>query len=105
MQGTVPLVSVSRTSVGLGLQAVNTTSAPMATTLIGNFTGGAVTINSITAPSGIIVNNSCPASLANNQQCLFSLTFAPTAVGTVSGNVVISTSYGTYNVAVSGTAY
>ena len=64
-------LTVSRTSVSLGMQVTNTTS-PQTYTAIANFTGAAVTIGSITAPTGFaVVANTCPSSLANGAQCSF----------------------------------
>jgi hypothetical protein len=107
--GVNPGLALSRTSVIWVTQLINTTS-PQAYTAIANFTGAAVTIGSITAPTGFaVVANTCPSSLANGAQCSFNLTFTPTVAGPYSGTVTIPTSYtavnsnGNYTIAASGT--
>jgi len=70
-------------------QAVNTTSAPQSVTL-SNTGDVALSITSITAsPAVFALNNPCGSSLAAHSSCKLSISFTPTASGTVIGSLVV----------------
>ena len=88
-----PQATLSASSLSFGKQKVNTSTVPKAVTLK-NTGGTALTITSIaiggTNSVDFTQTNNCPGSLAVNAICTMDVTFTPTAVGSRSGNVVIT---------------
>ncbi|MEO8972891.1 MAG: N,N-dimethylformamidase beta subunit family domain-containing protein [Ktedonobacteraceae bacterium] len=90
---TIPIVSLSPTSVSFGNQNVGTTSAT-ATVKLTN-TGTVPLIISSIAVTGtnagdFAQTNNCPGSLASNVSCTITTTFTPTATGSRSANVTFT---------------
>src|SRR5579875_473528 len=98
---------VSPTSLSFGYQLVGTTSAAQSVTLTNPSGAAPVSITSISTSSGYKETNNCPSTLAAGASCNISVTFAPTASGTVSGSLAIANSATTspVGVSLSGTAY
>lgn len=66
-------------------------SASQAQTLTLTNTGTTpLTLNPVVASTDLIQANQCPASLPAGVSCAISLTFSPTAVGSLSGSVAVS---------------
>lgn len=83
--------------------AVNTISAAKAITVWNNGKNP-VNITSVSVTDGFAQSNNCPATLAVNAKCTFSVTFRPLTTGTYTGTLTIQDSgYGaTHTVALSG---
>ncbi|HLJ33130.1 MAG TPA: N,N-dimethylformamidase beta subunit family domain-containing protein [Ktedonobacteraceae bacterium] len=90
---TIPVVSLSPTSVSFGNQNVGTTSATAAVKLTNTGTVP-LTISSIavtgTNAGDFAQTNNCPGSLAANASCTITTTFTPTATGSRSANVTFT---------------
>jgi len=104
--GSSPVTSFVPGSLSFGNQVVNTSSAPQTITLT-NSGNVALTITSITAPTGFAQSNNCPISprtLSTGGSCTVNVTFTPTAAQAYSGNLVFADNAGsgTQNVQVSG---
>lgn len=87
----VPSVSLSRTSVAFSTQTVGTTSSPQTVTLTNNGSG-ALTITQVAAtPSPEFSSTTtCVGTINPGATCTISVTFAPTAAGTRSGSLTIT---------------
>jgi len=85
-----PGVGLAPTSLDFGNQVLNTLSAAKTVTLTN--TGNAVlTISSITISGDFAIsNNPCGASLSAGANCIISVTFTPTALGTRPGTLTIT---------------
>ena len=89
-------VTLSPTSLTFGGQLLNTTSAGKAFTLTNSGSAG-LTITSITASGNFGANSNCPitpSTLAAAAHCTITVTFKPSASGSVSGEVTILDSAG-----------
>jgi hypothetical protein len=87
--GTVPIVTLSTTSLTFGNQNVGTTSAPQDVTLTN--TGAApLTISGISATGDFAQTNTCGTSVAAGASCMINVTFTPTAPGVRTGLVSIT---------------
>jgi hypothetical protein len=87
--GLAPEVSLSTTSLTFGGQLVTTTSAEQ--TLTVNNTGNySLEISSMTTSGDFAQANTCGGPVPVGGACTISVTFAPTAVGTRSGALVIA---------------
>ncbi len=75
--------------------AVGTSSAPLTSTMT-NLSTSAITITSIVIggadPSDFTQTNTCGSSLPANSNCIITVTFTPTAVGTRTANVTVTDS-------------
>ena len=95
---------LSPTSLTFGAQMVGTTSAYQTVFLTNSgdtaLTGIAVTIGS----SDFQVENNCGTTLSGHAACAMQVAFAPTAVGTRPGTLVVTDEYGSQTVALMGTA-
>jgi chitodextrinase len=91
--GTVPIPTLSPSSLTFGSQTVGTTSAAQQLTL-GNKGGVPLTINSIAIVgqdnTDFSQTNNCGGSVAPNGSCAISVTFTPTATGTQGSTVTVS---------------
>jgi hypothetical protein len=102
-------VTFSPTSLTFSGQSVGTISAGQTVTLTNN-QSSTLSINSISASGdyGAIASGSAPCSgtLAANKTCTFTVTFAPTATGTIKGEVSVGTSAlgSPQNINITGTA-
>ena len=85
----VPLVSLSPASLTFASQTVGTTSAAQAVTLTNTGTA-ALTVSSIAASGSYAQTNTCSTSLAANASCTISVTFKPTASGTLTGAITLT---------------
>ena len=83
-------VGFSPLSLNFGSVSVNTTSAGQTVTLTNN-QSAALGITSIGATGNYSQTNNCPMSLGAGQTCQISVTFRPTASGTVAGALNVST--------------
>jgi sugar lactone lactonase YvrE len=81
------ILGPSLASVPFGMQAIHTTSAPVALTLT---SAGPVTISSITASANFHETDDCPGSLPIGSSCTVKITFAPTAAGVLKGALSIN---------------
>lgn len=85
-----PTVTVAPTSLNtFSSQPVGTTSSAQTVTVTNSGTAN-LTITSIAATGAFRETNTCPASLAPQANCVISVVFAPTGVGTASGSLTIT---------------
>jgi hypothetical protein len=82
-------VSLSPASLTFGDQDVSTTSAPQAVTLT-NTSTTALGITSIVASGDFAQTNTCGSTVAAGASCTINVTFTPTAAGTLTGTVTVS---------------
>jgi hypothetical protein len=82
-------LSVAPTSLSFASQALNTTSAAQAVTVTNTGTAAAA-ISSIATTGDFAQTNSCGSSLAASASCTVNVTFDPTASGTRTGNLTIT---------------
>jgi len=99
-----PVASISDIDLDFGSVTVGTTAGPLTTTLTNTGTE-ALTISGITTAASYSVTHTCPGSLAAGDSCLIHVGFTPAALGTVYGNVSITTNAAgsPHSVALSGT--
>jgi hypothetical protein len=96
--GTVPIVSLSPTSVSFSNQQVGTTSPASTVTVTNNglapltFTAIAVTGNFAIAASGTTCKINTPVAAGSN--CAINVTFTPTAATSLSGNLTLTDNAG-----------
>jgi hypothetical protein len=97
-------LTATPTSVSFGSEAVGSTTAAQTVT-IKNTGGAAASVSSISAGSPFAETNTCGSSIAAGASCTASVTFAPSANGAASGNLVVGSNAtdGTLDVALSGT--
>jgi Abnormal spindle-like microcephaly-assoc'd, ASPM-SPD-2-Hydin len=76
-------------TLAFGNEAVGATSPPQTVTLTNGGSSG-VTIASIGASTGFTQSNTCGASVAANQSCNVSVSFAPAAAGAVQGLLTVT---------------
>jgi len=107
--GNTPITppQVSPTSLSFGYLLVGSTSAAQSVTLTNPVGAAALTGVSIETTSGFTETNTCGSTLAAGASCTISVTFAPTASGTLNGSLAIANSATTTPVGVSliGSAY
>ncbi|MGH9602678.1 MAG: beta strand repeat-containing protein, partial [Terriglobales bacterium] len=82
-------VDLAPASLDFGDQQVSTSSAAMGLTLT-NSGGTTLTLNSITSSGDFTQATSCGATLAAGASCSISVTFTPTAAGTRTGQLTVS---------------
>ena len=87
--GTASSASFAPTTLAFGNQNLNTTSAAQTVTLTNSGTA-ALNITSIAASAPYAQTNTCPASLAAGANCSISVTFTPTAVGSLPGTISVT---------------
>jgi hypothetical protein len=87
--GTLPL-TVSPTSLSFGNQAVGTTSAPKTVTLTNASPLLAIPLTSVATTGDFAQANDCGTSLPAGGTCTVTLTFGPTATGSRTGKLTIT---------------
>ena len=88
--GTAPQVGFSPTTVTFPAQTVGTTSSPMTVTLT-NTGGATLTISKISVTGNFTETNSCGEEVQpGGGICQISITFTPTAAGTLTGTLSVS---------------
>ena len=85
--GVAPMVSLDRSSVNFGSQAVGTTSGPQNVTLTNTGTD-TLDISSVST-SGDFSTTGCPATVDPSDTCVIAVSFAPTTGGTRNGTLTI----------------
>jgi hypothetical protein len=85
---------------------VVTTGSPVQNLTLTNRGATTVNLSSIVASANFTQSNNCGSNLASGASCLISVSFVPTALGTLSGNVTVThNAYGSpQSVALTGTA-
>jgi hypothetical protein len=102
--GTQPLLGSSPTSLTFPAQTVGTTSAPLTVTLtnpgISEVTNIAISIEG----NDYTISNTCTGSLSPNQQCTINVQFVPTAAGSRSTALLITSTAvnGTLSIPITG---
>ncbi len=81
-------VTLSNSSLNFGHQAVGTTSSARSITLYNNQTV-ALNISGITT-TGDFAASGCPSPLAARSSCAISITFTPSAMGSLSGTLTVT---------------
>ncbi len=84
-----PAVSISPTSLTFASQTVATTSAAQTVTLK-NSGSGSLSIGGIAASGNFAETTACPSSLPAGASCTLSVTFTPTAAGTLTGAITFA---------------
>jgi len=84
-----PAVSLSPASLTFASQTVATTSAAQTITLT-NPGAGALSISGIAASGNFAETTACPSSLPAGASCTLSVTFTPTAAGTLTGAITFT---------------
>ena len=87
--GQAPTVTLAPASLTFAAQNIGTTSAAQTVTLTNGGTG-TLTITSIAASAQYAETNTCNGSVAQGASCTVSVTFTPTASGTVSGTITFT---------------
>ena len=82
-------LSVNPTSLTFGSQALNTTSSAQAVT-VNNTGSAAASVSGVTTTGDFAQTNTCGSSIAAGGSCTVSVTFTPTASGTRTGSLTIS---------------
>ena len=97
-------VSLSPTSLTFASQTVATTSAAQTVT-VKNTGTAALTISGIAASGNFAETTACPSSLPAGASCTVSVTFTPTAVGTLTGAITFTDNAAAspQNIGISGT--
>ena len=96
--------TLSPGSLTFGAQMVGTTSAYQ-TVFLTNAGDTALMSIAVAIGSGdFVVANSCGTSLSGHAACSMQVAFAPTAVGTRTGTLLVTDEYGPQTVALTGTA-
>jgi hypothetical protein len=83
-----PAVALSPSLLQYAMQAVGSTSAAQ-TVLLRNMGSAALSISSIISSENFAQTNTCGSSLPAAGNCTFSVTFTPTAAGSLNGTVAI----------------
>jgi len=89
--GSTPNILFQPSTLQFSSEPVGTSSASQRVQ-VQNMSSLAVTITSITATGDFAQTNNCGSTLPATSSCTVSVTFTPTAVGTRTGNVVLSDS-------------
>jgi FG-GAP-like repeat/Abnormal spindle-like microcephaly-assoc'd, ASPM-SPD-2-Hydin/Bacterial Ig-like domain (group 3)/FG-GAP repeat len=84
-----PTLSISPASLTFASQLVGTASAAQTVT-VSNTSKYPATISSVTASAGYTVSSACGATIAANGSCALSVTFVPTAAGTITGAITLT---------------
>ncbi len=94
-------IALSTASLSFSSQVVNTSSSKNLT--VTNTGTGALTLSMVSVTGVFSETNNCPATLDSGADCTVSVSFAPTAVGTDTGTLSITTSSGSQQVSLLGT--
>ncbi len=84
-----PAVALSTSSLTFGSQTIGATSAPQIVTVT-NAGGAPLTFTNIVASAGFAETNTCGSPVAPNAICTISVTFTPSASGSVAGLVSLT---------------
>jgi parallel beta-helix repeat protein len=84
-----PALSANPSSLAFGSQALNTTSSAQTVT-VNNAGTAAATVSAIGTTGDFAQTNTCGSSIAAGASCTVSVTFTPTASGTRTGNLTIT---------------
>ena len=84
-----PNVNLTPSSLNFAGQSVGTTSPPQTITLA-NKGNGPLTIANIFAAGDFAQTNTCGGSLSAGHNCIFSVTFTPTATGPRTGSITLN---------------
>ena len=97
-------LSASPSSVSFGNETVGSDSSAHSVT-VSNTGSAAATISSVAVPSGFTQTNTCGSSIAAGASCTVSVTFAPTAAQSYTGNLTVTSNAtnSPLNVALTGT--
>ncbi|WP_042372075.1 choice-of-anchor D domain-containing protein [Streptacidiphilus neutrinimicus] len=95
-------VTASPSALNFGSVATGATSAAQTVT-VANPTSSAASVSSIATTGDFAQSNSCGSSIAAGASCTVSVTFAPTASGSRSGNLTVTAGGVTNTVSLSGT--
>lgn len=100
-----PAVSLSPTAITFATQLVGATSAAVPVTLTNSGTAP-LGIASVVASAGFVAANTCPATLAASASCVINVSFQPTAAGTITGTLTVTSNAAgsPHAVSLSGTA-
>jgi len=99
--GTTPHASITPTSLSFSAQVAGTTSSARTITVLSNGTGP-LQFSSVVASGPFTQTNNCSGTMAPSALCTIQVSFAPTAVGTASGNITFTDNAGTQTVPLSG---
>ncbi|MBZ5699305.1 MAG: Ig-like domain repeat protein [Acidobacteriia bacterium] len=88
--GASPLLNASPTALLFGPQAVGATSGAQTVTLTVTPGAGAATITSISVTGDFAQLNNCGTSIPSGGSCPISVTFTPTATGSRTGQLTVS---------------
>jgi Pectate lyase superfamily protein/Carbohydrate binding module (family 6)/F5/8 type C domain/Abnormal spindle-like microcephaly-assoc'd, ASPM-SPD-2-Hydin/Fibronectin type III domain len=104
---TITPPQVSPTSLSFGYLLVGQTAPAQTVTLTNPAGSAALSISSIETNAGFTQTDTCGSVLAGGASCTISVKFTPTAAGTFSGSLAITTSASSapIGVSLSGTAY
>ncbi|MGB9477717.1 MAG: choice-of-anchor D domain-containing protein [Candidatus Acidiferrum sp.] len=94
--------TLSATSHTFGSVAVSASSNTASVRLTNSGTAALANV-SIAASTNFTEANTCGTSVAAGKNCTISITFVPTATGTLTGSVTITDSLGTQTISLSGT--
>jgi len=100
--GTAPVAGVEPGSLTFAPQLMNTASAAQSVTLSNTGTGP-LTISGIATSAGFAQTNNCGSIVAPGFGCSLSVTFTPTATGTLPGTLTVTDNAGTQTVNLNGT--
>jgi len=93
----------SPSSLGFGSQAIGTSSAAQTVNVFPtNAFGAPLEVNGIWINGDFAQINNCGTSAPAFSGCTFNITFAPTAAGSRTGSLVVTTNQGAVNIALSG---
>jgi uncharacterized protein (DUF1800 family) len=96
------VLSLSATSLDFGSVEVGDTTQQSTLSIL-NHGQGTLTLRSVTPSAGFAVaSNACTSTLAPNQGCVVTLSFAPTTAGSVIGSLSVTADTGTVSAALSG---
>lgn len=101
--GTAPIATLSPANLAFGGQVIGTTSPAQSATLSNTGTAP-LTISGITSSGDFAETNNCSTTLAAGASCAINVTFTPSATGTRSGSLTVSSNSqgGTVVAALSG---
>lgn len=94
--------TLSPRSLSFGSQTTGTTSAPQQITVT-NSGDQDLTRIAVSASTGFTVSNQCGATLQGHAACALLVSFAPIAVGSISGTLNFTDQFGTQTIPLTGT--
>ena len=102
----VPVATIVPSSLTFNNQVVGTTSAPQSFTITNSGTGPLViSVIELNPPTGFLMSNNCPSTLAIGANCTVNVSFVALGVGTFGSVVIVTTNDGVaHGVQLTGTA-